>query len=307
MSGRILLDQTQLSAVANGDMNLLRRLDRRGLIVAPGETAPEFAARLGKLEAALQKLEAELRSSGHCEPAPGITIDSANRISGTIINEALQLTGKLYDVQPDWVPGFFANEKNGALWGGCALSDPASKLTLFIIRKVFKNKRRFLVYDRRELLAHELTHAAHQHVDEWLFEEYFAYRTAKSALRRFFGSCFIGKYDALLFLLPILLLPVVQVLNLTGFVQLPVGVFWGIAAIYPCYLLHRCCRIDKVMRKARSFLHSSGIKNPDAVLFRLTVQEINFLAAGKMIHGNDLRWKLIEERGDFKSHFKQGE
>lgn len=296
MSGRILIDQQQLAAVANGDLKFLSRLDKRGLIPAVNETAPEFAQRLERLENALQELGKNLQQSVDYEPAPGIMISGKNRIPRPIINEALRLTGELYDVQPDWVPGFFANEKNGALWGGCALSDPASNLTLFIIRKIFRRQQKFLVYDRRELTAHELTHAAHQHVDEWLFEEYFAYQTARSKLRRFFGSCFIGKYDALLFLLPILLLPVVQMLNILGIILLPMWIFWVAAAIYPIYLLRRCWYIALIMRKARSFLLRNHVQKPDAVLFRMTVQEIQSLAAGVMPQGNDLRWQLINQR-----------
>ena len=199
-------------------------------------------------------------------------------------------------MKPDWVPGFFADESFGLLWGGCALSDMESNLVLFIIRKVFRKKRRFLVYDRQELMAHELTHAAHQSINEIKYEEYFAYRTASSPLRKFFGCCFIRQYDALGFLLPVLLLPVAQALNIFTALQMPMIIFWILAAVYPLFLTVRTLQINSAAARAEKFLRSMKIRNPAGILFRMTVSEIKMLARKQMPHGSDLRWQLLNER-----------
>jgi hypothetical protein len=296
MKAAELFEPENLTALAAGDENLLAEYDRHGLLLAPGETAEEFAMRLSKLSAALKDLASELKNGTPFEVAPGIKIANSMRITPEITQEAMSVTEALYDVRTDWVPGFFANESFGLLWGGCSLSDPESNLALFIIRKSFKQRRKWLFYNRRELLAHEMTHAAHQVFDQWLFEEYFAYRTAESPLRKFFGGCFIHKFDALGFLLPILLVPVAQFLDILQILPVKMWFFWILASLYPLFLCGRTLWINRLAARARNTLAGCGIKNPDAVLFRMSSGEIKLLAAKTMPQGSDLRWKLLSKR-----------
>ena len=295
MRSSTFLNSAAIAGVADGSASALRKFDRHGLFPAPGEDCKAFAARLTRLAAALEELESSLQNAD-VEPCAGIKLQKDAVIPADITGEALDKTVQLYDVKPDWVPGFFANESFGSLWGGCALSDPESNLVLFIIRKTFRKKRKFLVYDRQELMAHELTHAAHQSIDELKYEEYFAYRTSRSRLRNFFGGCFIYKFDAMCFLLPILLLPVVQLGNVLTPLVLPMVYFYILAALYPLFLICRCFNTWLTAAKARRFLQKQGVDRPDAVLFRMTAEEIAALAKGKMAQGNDLRWTLIKER-----------
>ena len=295
-----LLSSSNIAEIASGSVSMLRKFDRHGLFPAPGEDYGSFAARLTRLAAALEALTADLEKNPVVEPCPGIQLKKSNAIPRNIANEALEKTAGLYDVRPDWVPGFFADESFGLLWGGCALSDKESNLVLFIIRKLFLKKRKFLFYDRQELMAHELTHAAHQSIDELKYEEYFAYRTAESPLRRFFGGCFIYKYDALCFLLPILLLPVVQFANIFAGIELPMSLFYLLAAVYPVFLVIRCFAAWQSAAQARKNLIKNALKHPDAILFRMTAGEIRSLARGKLVPGNDLRWILIKERMEKK-------
>lgn len=300
MSASTLLTGKAIAEIAGGSASALRKFDRHGLFPAPGEDCQQFAERLSHLATALDELEKNLAQQGSVEPCSGIELRKNSVIPAAITGEALEKTCKLYDVKPDWVPGFFADESFGMLWGGCALTDPESNLVLFIIRKAFLKKCKFLVYDRQELMAHELTHAAHQSINEIKYEEYFAYRTAQSALRRFFGGCFISKYDSLCFLLPILLLPVVQFLNIFTTLSLPVSFFYLLAAIYPVFLVCRCFATWRTANKARKFLQQNHVAEPDAILFRMTAAEISALAHGQMVQGNDLRWNLIKERMEKK-------
>ena len=291
-----LLDEATLQSIEQQDLKTLAKLDKHGLLIAPGESAQAFAARLRKLAQALKQLQSDVKKHRNFEAAPGIYLAEKNTIDQSIINEALAVNEKLYDVRPDWVPGYFANESFGFFWGGCSLSDPDSGMALFIIRKSFKQKRKWLFYNRQELLSHELTHAAHQAFDQWQFEEYFAYRTAHSPLRKYLGGCFIHKFDAWGFLLPILLLPVVQFLNISGLIQLPVKYFWISAGIYPLFLVCRTMFINHMAQRARNYLKSLKIKNVDAILFRMSASEIKTLAHRQMPQGNDLRWELLAQR-----------
>lgn len=296
-----LLTPEKIAAAGNCDWSTLLEFDRQGLFPAPGEDAKEFAERMSCLAGAVNELNDNLQNHPIYEITPGIKLEASLKIPETLRSEALNLVNDLYGVKPRWVPGFFADESFGALWGGCALSDSESGLVLFIIRKLFARKRRWLFYDRRELMAHEMTHASHQSLNEWQLEEYFAYRTAKSQLRKFFGGCFIRKYDAAGFLGPILLLPVVQLLNLFGIVSLPMTFFWILAAIYPGYLIARCSLIARTVNQARNFLILQKVKQPDAVLFRLTYEEVKALKKGIWFNSSDLRTGIIRRRF-FKSN-----
>ena len=100
----------------------------------------------------------------------------------------------------------------------------------------------------------------------------------------------------MLFLLPILLLPVVQMLNVFTAINLPVEYFYILAAVYPVYLSLRCFATYRTAAKARKFLEKNSVARPDAVLFRMTAGEIASLARNQMSQGNDLRWVLIKER-----------
>ena len=93
-----------------------------------------------------------------------------------------------------------------------------------------------------------------------------------------------------------LLLPLVQFLNLYGVINLPMWIFWIIAAVYPVYLTLRCSVINFTAYRAGKFLQANHIAHPDAVLFRLTAAEIRSLARGIMVQGNDLRWQIIRKR-----------
>jgi hypothetical protein len=296
MKSSPLFTPQKLQLLTAGDGKVLNEFDRQGLFPGADETAEEFAQRMQKLAAALNELRDNLKKTSDLEVDSGIRIGSKVEIPPSITNEALAETDQLYAVRPEWVPGFFANESFGFFWGGCSLSDPASGLSLFIIRKAFKKKTRWLVYSRKELLAHEMTHAAHQAFNEWQFEEYFAYRTAHSPFRRWLGSSFIHKFDAWGFLLPILLLPVVQFLNISGTMHLPVGYFWALAAVYPVFLICRTAWINSLAQRARNYLESQKVKQTDAILFRMSVDEIKMLARRQMPQGNDLRWQLLSQR-----------
>ena len=142
MSASTLLNSKAIAEVAAGSASALRKFDRHGLFPAPGEDHQQFADRLSRLAAALNELKKNLEQNGSVEPCSGIKLQKNSAIPGNITGEALEKTCRLYDVNPDWVPGFFADESFGMLWGGCALSDPASTLVLFIIRKVFLKKRK---------------------------------------------------------------------------------------------------------------------------------------------------------------------
>jgi hypothetical protein len=191
------------------------------------------------------------------------------------------------------------------------LSDPDEHFSVMLLRNAFRKHRRFLNYTRDELLAHELCHSVRQSLTEITLEEYFAYRTSKSPVRRYLGNCFIRDIDALLFVLPMLLLPVVEILRAVRFPEFPTWPFWILALLYPAKLLIRNARSRAVVNRARAALKSCNVRQVEAVLFRSTLDELKtfpefagspekFLQWAKQHSETELRWQIILRRFIFE-------
>lgn len=281
-------------------------LDAAGVIPGAGETSEAFFSRAQRGFDVQRQLFNSLTLNGRESIFDGIEIELDRKVDDALLEESRRITDELYAFRVEHIPGFFLSRSVGPLWGGCLIGDPDIDLAVFFLRDAFKEKEKWLFYSRTELGAHELCHSARTAVNDPELEEYFAYQTSSSKLRRYLGNCFIRDLDAILFVLPALLLPVAQFLQMMFFPKLPVFIFWIIALIYPCYLLWRNCKARSKVNKARRVLVSCGVKKADAVLFRCTSCELaelgrlrdrsqleKYVAARSE---NELRWKVIEKR-----------
>ena len=206
-----------------------------------------------------------------------------------------------------WVPGFFLSKSLGLLWGGCAFTMPDSLFSVFLIRRSFSAQKKWFIYRRDELLAHELCHAARGPLRDMIYEEHFAYMTAPSRVRRYMGNCFRTKWDAMIFLVPVLVLLTAQSIESFTRYKYDIWPFWIAALAGPALLLIRNQLCRNVYFKAVKTLKKAGIKNPKAVLFRCTVSEIKEITKYrkrldslklyfKNKSGSELRWKVIMAR-----------
>lgn len=281
---------------SSGNMDELLKLDRAGFFPSPGETEKEFCRRMEKERKVFADFDKRLRL-GTAE-FDSMKLSADESIPEDFIREAGELTGKLYGFEMLHVPGFFLSKGVGLLWGGCMVGNPENGFSLFFIRSAFRTRSRYLVYDRRELFAHELCHAARMPLgDNPRFEEHFAYQTSSSRLRRTFGNCFIRTYDALGFVGGSLLLLIGQICKVFITPALPSWPFWIIAFAYPLYLLLRNAAARRVLKKAEAALLRANYNEPHQVLFRSTDNEIEAMASGTSPDSfNDLRWQLIRYR-----------
>lgn len=266
----------------------LTALDAAGFLITGNEDAGQFLKRVEAVKAVYAEFEAELADRKKVKVFDLFEVDQESRITPEIAEEAAGITGKLYGFKVSHVPGFFLKRQIGWLWGGCLIGDPEVNFAVFLLRNAFRRKRRFLNYRREELLAHELCHAVHHVMDEPQLEEYFAYQTSPSPLRRYLGNCFISDRDAWGFLLPVMLLPVAELIRALWLPGFPSWIFWILAAVYPLFLLCRNHFSRRLVRIARRNLLAAGVKNPDAVLFRCLLSEIRELKA--MPAGNIRQW-----------------
>jgi len=300
-------DRPYLENLSEDDLSKLAHLDSLGFLVGTEETFEDFRQRLLKLCDSLKKFEEKLeQGNDEVEIFDGISVSKDKRIPDEMVEEAGKVTEHYYRFKINWAPGFFMSKDIGLLWGGCALSDEEQALTVFLIRSSFENKRKWFIYDRRELLAHELCHTARHVINDNTLEEFFAYQTATSKIRRYMGNCFIYKYDAILFLLPTLVLLAAQMVKSFTTYDYPIWPFWILALAYPAFLFARNNIARVVFFRACSKLIAFGFVDGLAILFRCdwhTVVEISNLASPEAFRrfvqksaSSDLKWKIIQHR-----------
>lgn len=277
-------------------------LDAAGFLPGPGESAETFLARVQAISDAENALREQLETDGTATVFESIHVSLEEAIPPEIIEEAGDITEELYGFRVRHVPGFFLSRDVGLLWGGCMIGDTVEPLAVFLIRGIFRTRERWLFYNRRELQAHELCHSMRQSLHDVEQEEFFAYRTSPSRLRRYLGNCFIRDYDAILFVIPTLLLLAAQIAQSFLLPRLPVWPFWILALAYPAWLLVRNQRARNRYFRAERNLTRWGIARPRAVLFRCTTPEIIEIGRMKQIGEfmslweRDLRWRVIAAR-----------
>ena len=129
--------------------------------------------------------------------------------------------------------------------------------------------------------------------------------TSDSAFRRWSGNCFRREWDAIAFLIPVVLLLVAQIVVYTDILKLPLWPFWLIAFAFPAFLIVRNIPERHTYFAARAKLEKNGFANADAALFRMTSDEIRAIARtpGNEIEtflqersGAELRWQILIHR-----------
>ena len=289
----------------------LLKLDHAGFIPAPGMSREDFLHQTETILETHRSFDEILNSSGSADIFNTVTVHPDERIAPELLDEAAAQTEELYGFSVRHVPGFYLTKAVGLLWGGCMLSDPDEHFSVMLLRNAFRKHRRFLNYTRDELLAHELCHSVRQNMTEITLEEYFAYQTSKSPIRRYLGNCFIRDIDALFFVLPMMLLPVVEILKAFCFPQLPTYPFWILALLYPAYLLIRNAHSRRIVNNARTALKSCNVRQLEAVLFRSTLAELKlfpsftncpekFLDWANTQAETELRWQIMLRRFIFE-------
>lgn len=282
----------ELAAREDDALELWAKLDENGLFPGENEDKQAFLDRCRNIFAFYRRLDRELKDNGGAVSAFGLKLREKARIPEEIMREASAKTEKLYGFKINWARGFFVTERMGLLWGGSSWYAPESGELLFIIRPAFERRKKWFIYRRDELLAHELCHVAHTPVADDKLEEFFAYQTSDSRFRRYLGNIFVRGMDAFIFLAPPFILLAVQMLNIfagTGIAEWP---FWALIGLVPAGFLIRNQRSRNLYFRAEKKLATLEIKSPRAVLFRCTVREIAAIAAasGK----EELKQWLIE-------------
>ena len=193
------LTSSELDDLQKDDLKSLVKLDDNGFFAGVGESFADFKTRLVAEKKELEKFAEDVKNNKEVKIFDDIKVSQNDLIGKDIMREATKKTRELYDFEIDYLPGFFLNKDIGLLWGGCSIYDEETYQRIFLIRKNFKKQKKWFIYNRQELLAHELCHGARQILNDRKLEEFFAYQTSSSSFRRYIGNCFISEFDAILF------------------------------------------------------------------------------------------------------------
>jgi len=184
----------------------LLNLNHIGLIPGPGESMEAFSKRAAYCQTLKDHLSAELKTTFDADPNdnPEILKESNTRLSA------------LFDISPAWIPIFFSNYKLPFWQGGCAwifqMTADSPTAALIQLRRTFQRATHYLgIYEREELLTHELAHTGRMAFNEPAFEEVFAYHSSHSSFRRWFGPILQSSVESVIFVLMIGAILVVDV------------------------------------------------------------------------------------------------
>lgn len=300
-----IFSEELLTAAVNNEPAALAELDARGFLCGKDEDRPAYISRLRTLQKNIAVMSESLAHNGFYD-IEGLKLNKADMIAPHFFREVKDCCESLYAFSIDWVPGFFIDPSFSLLFGGCAFYFYPDFFAIFIIRRSFKHKERWLIYRRQELLAHELCHVARIGLNSTIYEESLAYLTARSPFRRLLGGLFHRQQDSFLFLGVTFLLLGAQILRTQFMPSLPIWPFWSLLAAVFAWLAARHAYYGRLLKKALKTCAGLAGSNALPVIFRCCDQDIAELAA---IRNTDearnwldkrretsLRWQVIHSR-----------
>lgn len=177
--------------------------NEQALLAGPKESESQF------LERVQYCLNIQTELAEHLEGQ--LALGPQDLASECIVKEVFPQSRRFYGIAPHWIPIFFTNHKLSPWHGGCAwifqLSDQSPTSALFQLRKALRTKKHYLgLFDRDEILVHEMAHVGRMMYDEPQFEEMLAYRSSPSSLRRLLGPLVQSSTESALFTLCLFLI-----------------------------------------------------------------------------------------------------
>lgn len=268
--------------------------NREGIIPGPDEDLEAFLLRADYCF----KLK-DLFSKGLDPSLPFVNPETAH---GARVRE-------VYHIDPTWVPLFYSNHALPFWQGGSAwifkLREETPYSAFIQLRKSFSKKNSHLgLYQKQELLDHELSHVGRMCFEEPKFEEFFAYLTSPSRWHRFFGPLFQSARETTFFLI---LLLVVAFADLALLCAAPLQfypLFFLTKSLPLLFLLFAflrlCWRRRQLYGCLRKLARIANAEKAWAVLYRLTDNEIIFFhksslqeIAGYIGRQDSLRWNVL--------------
>ncbi len=286
------------------DLEALTTLDANGLFMAPEESEQDYLERLHQFAKRMHDFKAEMET-GDGYVLDDLKLRPEKSVAQELIKECAGRTNEHYAFRAEWVPAFYINPKFSWLFGGCAYYSMPDMFTVVILRKTFRNRQRWLFYDRREILSHEMCHAARMAIGSEVFEERLAYQVSGSGFRRRFGGLLHSPFDTLAILGSTFLLLGMQMLKTFLLPGLPIFPFWMLVIGIVGFMLGRDRRCHRTLKRAIENL-DKVTNNAAAVAFRCSdteIEQISKLENPEELRGwieknceHDRRWQVIVHR-----------
>lgn len=280
--------------------------NEQGLIPGPDESVEDFIHRAHYCVNLRQEL------AGHFDSI--IPLEKTCLAPLDLLQEALHVTKEKFGISPEWVPIIYSNHRLAPWHGGCAcifqLTENAPVAALFQLREAFASSQSYLgLYQRDELLAHESAHVGRMMFQEPKFEEFLAYRTAKTSFRRWFGPLIESAIEGALFVFFLFLIFLADFFFIFfGYDQMYLQAMWlklipiGMMVYGFGRLWSRHRQFSATLNKLTALL--GNIFKANAVIYRLkdseiidfskaSLKEIDRYASEQAI--DSLRWRIIKK------------
>jgi hypothetical protein len=278
-------------------LSLWKEWNSQGFIPGPHESEVEFEKRVNFCKN-LEKYVVEQTN----QKLPFQLDDS---VSKEVVSEAFPLTKKLYGIEPNWVLLFFSNYKLLPWHGGCAWIfqlDEASPTAAFLqLRAKFRSSSvLFGIYERKELIAHELSHVGRMMYEEPQFEELFAYQSSRISWRRWLGPIVETSREVLWFLVLLLASVIASVMHGGEWVIVAplVMIVFGVIRVWVRHGVYERCveKMGKMFERGVDTDKGDGDEEKGKhLVYRLLDSEIRLF--GKLSLG-EIREKIVELGGE---------
>lgn len=286
-------------------------LDSQGYFPAPGEEREAFLERVSALQKFQTDVAKQLNETGKFE-LDDLIYHNNECVDEKDLYSCQNQSKDKYQFQLNYVPAFFSSKGLNFLFGGMAISfeDTENKykkgefFSIFQLRKCFRDKEKFLIYTRSEIISHEVCHVARAPFHALEYEEYFAYQTSDSAFRRIVSPMLWRGTDMVVLMVLLMVVFLAQVYGTFFSHDFSYYLYgWVPFFVYLSFLSVRSFFSRKALSRLRGKMMNLCKKAEwvDAVLFRMTDKEIReaekstslkeYFAAQK-----DLRWQIIRKR-----------
>lgn len=275
----------------------LAELNRLGIIPGPEESESAFSKRAAyclSIDDELPKESGALLS--HVAPSDPL----------------FHVTKALFDIAPSWAPILYDDTKLYPWHGGSAwifqLNGDSPLSALLQLRRSLKERENlFGLVDKREIIAHEMSHIGRMAYEEPIFEEFFAYSSSASPFRRWFGPIVQNSLESGLFAIALFLVILFDLYLLATASPLFFTLSLYVKALPLAMLLYGLLRLAYRQRallscKKKLLLLTGSEKSASAVAYRLTDREIFLFskappsAIASYAHEakeKSLRWRVI--------------
>ena len=176
-------------------------LDANGFIKSPLETEENWYQRVH----ALVNSNPEENYSDLLPPDLTPKKLNEKKVPALVLKKANALIKETFEIEIGWAPVFYEDQLLSLFAGARFISFDTINFIISLKEK-FKDKNRWFIYNREELIAHEFVHASRVSFHSIVYEEILAYQVCKNKRIQFWGGIFHRPLESLISLFSVFLI-----------------------------------------------------------------------------------------------------